>query len=270
MLRGPATAAFAAIHAGTARSEHEATAPRRALATAATLVFASALTIAPWTLRNAVVFHSFIPVSTMGGLNLWQGNTTLTHAQIYEVLATKGGAVAQDRFCRAMAWREIGARQPLWAFEKLREQMPEFWKASSEVLDHLGGREACGPLPEARTAAVEGVFVVPYVALLCLFLAGLARLRWGAMSALLVTLLVVYNAAHVVAYATTRFRLPILPVVFVIASAALVGSRDGGLRPLTPRRLALLLLLALLAIATLAPGLAELSAWRLLTQQPAP
>ncbi|HYN01846.1 MAG TPA: glycosyltransferase family 39 protein, partial [Vicinamibacteria bacterium] len=118
-----------------------------AMGRAAVLVLATVLTVAPWTIRNAIVLRTFIPVSTMGGLNLWQGNTTLTHLQIYEVLATKGGAVEQDRYCREMARETIAARQPTWIFEKLGEQMPEFWKAGSEVLDHLVGREACGPLP---------------------------------------------------------------------------------------------------------------------------
>ena len=48
---------------------------------------------------------------------------------------------------------------------------------------------------------------------------------------LLLVLLAAYNAAHVVAYATTRFRLPVLPVVFMVAAALVVGHRKGTLRP---------------------------------------
>ena len=120
---------------------------------AAVLVLATVLTVAPWTIRNAIVLRAFIPVSTMGGLNLWQGNTTLTHLEIYEVLATKGGAVEQDRFCRQMARETIAARQPAWIFEKLAEQMPEFWKAGSEVLDHLVGQAGLRPAAGRRARA---------------------------------------------------------------------------------------------------------------------
>lgn len=147
---------------------------RRAGAFALCLV----LTVAPWTLRNAIVFRAFIPVSTMGGLNLWQGNTTLTHLQIYEVLATKGGPVEQDRYCRKMAWETIRARQPLWILEKLGEQMPEFWRAGSEILDDLVGRTACGFLPAPTVRVVEAVVVGPYLLVLGLFVVGLARGRW--------------------------------------------------------------------------------------------
>lgn len=237
---------------------------RSSLPRAAALALAAALTVAPWTLRNLAAFHAFIPVSTMGGLNLWQGNTTLTHLEIYERLASKGGPVEQDRYCRQMAWQTIAARQPRWLLEKLAEQMPEFWKAGAEVLDHLVGRGACGVLPAARRVALEAAFVAPYLAVLGLGLVGLARLRAGAGAWLLLLLLAAYNAAHVVAYATTRFRLPVLPVVFLLAGVALVGRADGVALPLRGWRLVLLALLCAAVAATLVPGLAELASWQAL------
>jgi hypothetical protein len=235
------------------------------LAVAATLVLVSLLSIAPWTIRNAIVFRAFIPVSTMGGLNLWQGNTTLTHLQIYEVLARIEGPVAQDRYCRQLAWQTISARQPSWILEKLAEQMPEFWKAGSEVLDHLVGREACGPLTTTALVPIELVLILPYLALLGLLVVGLSRLRFGAGAGLLLLLLAAYNAAHVVAYATPRFRLPVMPVVFLVAAALLAERAESSLLPLRGRRAALVVLLLLVAVALLAPGLEELACWRLLT-----
>jgi hypothetical protein len=238
---------------------------RNRLVGAGALLLATVLTIAPWAIRNAIVFRAFIPVSTMGGLNLWQGNTTLTHLQIYDVLAGIDGAVAQDRYCRRLAWETIAARQPGWVFEKLAEQMPEFWKAGSEVLDHLVGRGACGPLAPARLVAIELVLVLPYLALLALALIGVARLRFTPPAVLLLVLAAAYNAAHVAAYATTRFRLPVLPLLFMLAGALVVGRGDNSLAPLRGRRLALLAVLALVALAVVAPGLEELLTWRRLT-----
>jgi len=238
---------------------------RKRLVAAGALALATVLTVAPWTLRNALVFRAFIPVSTMGGLNLWQGNTTLTHLQIYDVLAGIDGPVAQDRYCRRLAWETIAARQPGWLFEKLGEQMPEFWKAGSEVLDHLVGRGACGPLAPARLVAIELVLVLPYLALLALAIVGLVRVRLSPPAVLLLVLAAAYNAAHVAAYATTRFRLPVLPVLFLLAAALLVGRSDGTLAPLRGRRLVLLVVLALGAVVVLAPGLEELATWQRLT-----
>jgi hypothetical protein len=212
--------------------------PRRRVAAAAALVAACVLTVLPWTVRNAVVFRTVIPVSTMGGLNLWQGNTTLTHLEIYDVLARIPGPVAQDRYCREKAWETIAARQPGWLLEKLAEQMPEL-------------------------VPIELWLVVPYLVLLALFVVGLARLRFGAAAWLLLLLLAAYNAAHVVAYATTRFRLPVMPVVFMVGAALATGARDGSLAPLRGRRLGLLVLLAAAALWAIAPGLEELASYRL-------
>ncbi len=236
----------------------------RELTPAAALVLATVLTVAPWTIRNAIVFRAFVPVSTMGALNLWQGNTRLTHLQIYDVLATKGGPIEQDRYCREMAWETIAARQPAWILEKARSEMPEFWKAGSEVLDHLVGRRACGPLAASKLVPIELILVLPCLAVLALFLVGLVRARFTGGAWLLLILLAADNAAHVAAYATTRFRLPVLPVVFMVAAAAVVG-REGALHPLRGWRVLLFAGLAVATLATLAPGMEELATWRLLT-----
>ena len=94
---------------------------------------------------------------------------------------------------------------------------------------------------------------------------GLSRLRFGPAAVSLLALLAAYNAAHVAAYATTRFRLPVMPVVFFVAAAAIVGRREGLLLPLRGFRLALLVALLLATCAVLWPGLEELASWRLLT-----
>jgi 4-amino-4-deoxy-L-arabinose transferase-like glycosyltransferase len=233
---------------------------------AAALALGLVLCVAPWTLRNAVLFEAFIPVSTMGGLNLWQGNTrTLNHLQIYDILEGIDGPVAQDRYCKRMAWKSIRDRQPLWVFEKLGAQMPQFWRAGSEIVDQMVWREACGPLSAPTRILLEVVTVGPYLLLLGLFLVGLCRVRWNAGGGLLVVVLAAYNAAHVVALATTRYRLPVVPVVIVVAAALLVGLRDGGLHPLQGWRRALFLGLLLAAASTLAPTLPETEIGQLLT-----
>lgn len=42
-----------------------------------------AATISPMTIRNYIDFHHFIPVSTNGGVNLWQGNNPHANGQYY-------------------------------------------------------------------------------------------------------------------------------------------------------------------------------------------
>jgi len=227
-----------------------------------------ALTLLPWTVRNAIVFHAFIPVSTMGGSNLWQGNVPLTHLEIHAALGGIEDPVERDRKARKLAWEVIRARQPDWIFEKLREQMPEFWKAGSEIQDHVLSRAPCRPLSGAGQKALEVAVVGPYVVVLALSLVGLARARPSPGAVLLLAVLVAWNLAHVVAYATTRFRLPVLPVVFLFAASAVAGRQDSPLAPVRGGRALLLLALVALASLVLWPGLDELALWRALVGLP--
>jgi len=226
------------------------------------------LTVLPWTVRNAVVYRAFIPVSTMGGSNLWQGNVPLTHLEVHATLGRYQDPVERDREAKRLAWAAIRARQPGWIFEKLREQMPEFWKAGSEVLDHVISRGACRPLRPGEQMALEVAVVGPYLAVLALALVGLARARPGPAPVFLLVLLAAWNAAHVVAYATTRFRLPVLPVVALFAATALAGGSEPRLPLLRGRRAVLLAALVALAGLVLWPGLEELAIWRALVGLP--
>jgi hypothetical protein len=236
---------------------------RRAVSFALGLV----LTLLPWTIRNAIVFHAFIPVSTMGGLNLWQGNVPLTHLEVHATLGRIADPVERDRRARQLAWEVIRARQPGWFLEKLYWQMPEFWKPSSEILDHVL-RAPCRRLGAAARMTLKAVVAAPYLVLLALSLFGLARARPRAGPLLLLVLLGAWNLAHVVAYATTRFRLPMLPVVFLFAAAAV--SRDSPLARLSGGRVVLLSALVLIAGLVLRPGLEELALWRALVGLSAP
>lgn len=226
------------------------------------------LTLLPWTVRNAVVYRAFIPVSTMGGSNLWQGNVPLTHVEVHAALDRFEDPVERDRQARKLAWSAIRARQPWWIFEKLGEQMPEFWKAGSEILDHVLSRAPCRPFRPGEQMALEIAVVGPYLAVLALALLGLARARPGPGAVFLLAVLVAWNAAHVVALATTRYRLPVLPVAFLFAALAVAGGKDGGLARLRGRRIALLAVLAALAALVLWPGLEELALWRALVGLP--
>ena len=51
----------------------------------------------PWTLRNFLVFDAFVPVSTAGALNLWQGNTRLSRQEVYEEYWAVHGSIAEVR-----------------------------------------------------------------------------------------------------------------------------------------------------------------------------
>jgi 4-amino-4-deoxy-L-arabinose transferase-like glycosyltransferase len=191
---------------------------------AALLVATSALVVLPWTLRNWLVFDAFVPVSTSGALNLWQGNTRLSRQEVYEEYWAVHGRIAKYEHARRRAIEAILARQPLWILEKLRDEVPAFLAAHGQPIVHLE-RGAYGPVSRARAWAAVAVVLLPYLAVLVLFVAGVARLPRDRAPLLLLVFLGFYLLLHVAAHGYPRYRVPALPAVFLVAAQGLVAWR---------------------------------------------
>jgi hypothetical protein len=201
-----------------------------------------------------VVFHAFVPVGTAGGLALYQGNSGLTRDEVYERYYAIEGRIEQYRWARRMGIQAILDRQPTWIFEKAREEMPRFWEADSLALVHIA-RGWYGDVSAAAAFIAWAVLELPYVALLTCFVAGLAALRPDRRTWLLLAFLCLHNLLHVATHGFARYRLPVMPVVFVVAGWAFAGWRAGSYPALTARRRALLAGLAIVFAVTLFPSL---------------
>ncbi|HVR69383.1 MAG TPA: glycosyltransferase family 39 protein [Vicinamibacteria bacterium] len=221
---------------------------------AAALVLSTVLVIVPWTWRNWVEFGAFIPVSTAGGLNLFQGNAPLSRQEVYDEYDAVRGRREQYRHALRRGLESIRDRQPSWLFEKLAEQMPMFWEAESMAAIHIK-RGAYGPVPPGRAILFALILLLPYLALLLPFVAGLAGARYGRIQVLLAAFLVHYNLLHVVTHGFNRYRLPVMPVVFLFASWALVAWREGSFPKLSPVRRAVAAALAITLLLSLVPSL---------------
>jgi hypothetical protein len=200
-----------------------------------------------------MAFRAFVPVATSGGLALFQGNARLTRQEVYDRYEAVHGRIEQYRFARREGWKAIGERQPAWAFEKLRDQLPYFWEADSLALIHIK-RGAYGPVPPAAAVAAAAAMIAPYLALLAGFVAGVALLPLDRTRGLLLGFLISYNALHVVTHGFARYRLPVMPVVFVFAAAGYLAWRGGALATASAARRAGAAVLAVLLLLCLVPS----------------
>jgi Dolichyl-phosphate-mannose-protein mannosyltransferase len=226
------------------------------LSRAAAFLGATVLTVAPWTYRNLVVYEAFVPVSTAGGLNLWQGNAGLTREEIYALYAAVPGRIEKYHHAQREGLKAIARRQPLWLVEKLASEMPRFWEADSLALAHLR-REAYGPVSSSVYRLSTFVVVAPYVLLLAAFVAGLALVRFERNAVLLLGFLAYYTLLHVATHGFARYRLPALPVLFVFGAAGVAQWYQGSWRTPGAGRRALALVVALILGASVAASLVE-------------
>jgi hypothetical protein len=217
-------------------------------------LLAASLTVAPWTFRNFLVYRAFVPVSTGGALNLWQGNARFTRQEVYDRYAQVHGRIEKYRFATRAGLDAILERQPAWLFEKLAGEMPLFWEADSLVLVHIK-RGAYGDVPLAAGVVTAVAVLAPYLALLPLFVLGVAAGPFDRPRTLLLLFLVYYNLLHVASHGFARYRLPVMPILFLFASWAIAEWRSRGLPVLGPRRGTLAVALAAILAASVVPSL---------------
>jgi 4-amino-4-deoxy-L-arabinose transferase-like glycosyltransferase len=219
---------------------------------AALFVGTAALVVLPWTIRNWLVFDAFVPVSTAGALNLWQGNARLSRQEVYDQYRLVHGKVAQYENARRRGLEAVLERQPWWILEKLRDELPEYFALHGQPIVHLE-RGAYGEVPRPSAFAAIAVVLLPYLAVLVLFVAGVAYLPAGRTPVLLLGFLVFYVLLHVASHGYPRYRLPSLPVLFLVGAHGWVAWRSRP-RPARRHLLAAALTAAVLALAV-APGL---------------
>lgn len=224
---------------------------------AAAVVAAALLTVAPWTYRNWVSFGAFVPVSTAGGQNLFQGNTHIPRDETYRMVDQVQGRIEQYRYARGMGLAAIRERQPAWLFEKLAAQMPMFWEAESMALIHVK-RGAYGKVRPGAALALSAVMLLPYLGVLALAVRGIATLPMARGVPLLLLFVAYYNAIHIVTHGFNRYRLPVMPVLFLVAAWGWRRGSDSAVA--APVRRGLALAAGAVLLASVLPSLA--TQWR--------
>jgi len=216
----------------------------------AMLLLGVALTVGPWTLRNAVELHAFVPVTTGAGQALLDSNNPAA----WEDPALRGGAEGTlrtaliqgeyrglpetevDRRARARALAFLRARVADWP-AAAAAKLARFWRLRAEG-GGTGAWQSAGT-PLARLLRALDPLLVWSLAVLPLALWGAAVAlrgprRWFQSLGLWVILY--FTALSVVFFGSLRMRLPVEPLVVLFAAAGLddlvrrARARRRGLR----------------------------------------
>ncbi len=209
---------------------------RRALAQAAVMLGVALLVILPWTWRNYVQLERLVPVSSVGWMGLREGNTlSKQHWFLVDskrIQAFRSRYVQMDEIeqidqTRREAFELIGSEQPAWILRKLSITLRQVFGADSTLLYKLR-RGAYGEVPDAAMRVLRNASLFFYALVVVAAVLGVAAAPGSGRRSFAVAICVALVAVHVAANATSRYRLPLLPIMIVYASYALVGLR--GLR----------------------------------------
>lgn len=227
--------------------------PRSRLRQIALLLLGLALTVGPWTLRNALVLHAFVPVTTGAGRALLVGN----NAGAWSDPATRGGGsndlwdeLVRTEY-RGLSETETDVRARARTVTFLREHFPEwpamaaakaarFWRLSAGAGATPGERWVALPLRDL-VRVLDPLFLWSVVVLpLALWGLGLSLggpRRW--FQSLSLWVILYFTWLGVVFFGSLRMRVPIEPLVVLFAAAGLddlgqrLRTRRSGLRLVT-------------------------------------
>ena len=222
------------------------------------IVAAMALVIAPWTVRNYRVHHGFVLIDTNGPFNLWRGNAlstfrdrpgdpALCYAPPFDSLPMNPVGEQSAILLTMAAKRDLGTDQPTdlqvaayatdLALEHITVSPAEFvqrawikmidmWNPTSFLLRSFRF-QAYGPVNPDAELLICWAAVLSYLAAMVLGLIGWFC-WWRDRRAWLVFLLVFFFCAiHAVAFGLTRFRLPLMPFIILLAAHTLWWTWDA-------------------------------------------
>jgi 4-amino-4-deoxy-L-arabinose transferase-like glycosyltransferase len=206
------------------------------------LVFSLGITvvIGPWALRNYRLFHQFVPVGTMGGLNLYMGNYSHTplnrawaavdnqgnkawYAGHEEVLKNKNEAEKQ-KWAIGQARRYMTSHKLLTAKRVIIKAM-NFWGLERAVI---------APMQKGHWPQLKNIWCIApiAVAILSVFSFTILSSIFGLTCTFtirrhdfvfIVLILVYFTAMHAIVFGHPRYHLPLMPFLAIFSAWAVLN-----------------------------------------------
>lgn len=199
----------------------------RWLGRAALAAGATVLCCLPWTIRNAIVLHSFVPLRSALGLQLWLGNNDQYRDTFPGWLHPIDNVSERAKFVRMgeIAYMREKQREAVhWIFSHPRREAELF--RSRFIATWAGTPHPLRDFTQNRSLLIRGV-MISNVLLALGALAGTMMLymtREGRTYALVITALpLLFPFASYLSQALLRYRYPIDPLVLVLAAMAVAG-----------------------------------------------
>lgn len=209
---------------------------RRAWRDTAIVAAVMVVTVAPWTIRNAIVVHGFVPVATNASATLWSGHNARAnggptyHSPAQLAALSKLSEVDASSRTRddAIHW---AIHHPLRELELIPLKLKALAQGDSEIVWTWIDATGAEPLAGGTRAVVVRLADAASYALLAALLVtvvvfGRSLWRVPAMRAMLVFLAAAIPLYGLIYYGNVRYRIPLEPFMLLVVSRwALVVAR---------------------------------------------
>ena len=193
---------------------------REALKRAIVMTAITGAILFPWMLRNYLVFHACVPLTTMGGYTFYEGNSphnsTGGPGGSLPFPDTRGmSEIEKDRFLRQEAIRAI-RENPHRMTGLIWSKFKRLWNIKLNTDN---------PAYASRLTVLASM--ISFTPVLILFIIGLV-VSWKRRRELIYTYFLILHttAINLVFVSSLRYRLPLEPFMIIIASHALVVISD--------------------------------------------
>ncbi|MGD0765006.1 MAG: glycosyltransferase family 39 protein [Dehalococcoidia bacterium] len=206
---------------------------RQAIGSILLLLVGSVLVVAPWTVRNVVRLHAFVPVSTNAGWDAvighnefadggWMdpGNYFLRYAQLpdpqKEVEVYKAGL----RMASSYARTHIGDEARLTV-----RKVKNLWMGDADAIGYQEMGQQKPFLSQGQRFWLTELTNDFYFVILLWAIPGLVLMsrRHGVWLSMVVLLAVYWTGFHVLTFGENRFHYPLAPILSLTAAAGIIG-----------------------------------------------
>jgi 4-amino-4-deoxy-L-arabinose transferase-like glycosyltransferase len=217
----------------------------RRIASAATMLTAFCLVLAPWSVRNSLLQQTFVVVDVMAGRNLMMGNYEYTPAYRAWDAISNAGEMSWNQVLFSKSLLPPGTTQgkldkiamrygfkymlthPLETSERTLVKLVNFWQLEREVVKgsmegDFGSFARLAWLPIALSITACYIATV-FLATFGILLSPPANWRLHVAFVLLIALVC---GLHTITFAHSRYHLPLIPVLSIYAAAAAAHLRD--------------------------------------------
>jgi hypothetical protein len=187
----------------------------------------------PWTIRNYEVFHSFVPLRSVLGLQLWMGNNPQTkdvwlgeghpiHEQAERDLYVQLGEIAYMRQKKADAIRYMFSH-PAREVHLIAHRFISFWSGGTpHPFEDFTRWRSNWPRYVLLYNVAAALGALLGIAVLCL-----RRSEYAFPSA---ALPILYPCAYYLTLALPRYQLPIAPIELILAAIGVQGLAQWAVR----------------------------------------